>query len=200
MAKLSNRQKSNIQAKWDTGQYTKLQLSKTYKVSDVMIGKIVGKEAPANAYIVEAQMLIEDVKKFEKSSVEIQAINQAVEYRLKEIYADDKKRVKVYDLTDKILDKVSGMLDKGTKQIVAKVKQYDGKASSESLDVVNVELDPSDLKNMQETVDKASITNNTNHRHAPKQDINITQQQANITDNAPKTLDDFYIETEVING
>jgi len=196
MAKLSDRQKNNIIAKWNTGQYSKLQLAKTYKVSDVMIGKIVGKEQPSNAHIVEASLIIEKVKKFEKSSSDVQAIEQAVKYRLKNVYADDKKRVKVYDLTDGILDKVQGMLDKGTKQIVAKVKQFDGKASSESLDVVDVLLDPSDLKNMQETVDKASITNNTNARHAPKQDINLTNAQQNITENERKDMNDFYKEIE----
>ena len=183
MAKLTDRQKSNIKAKWDTGQYTKTALAKTYKVSDVMIGKIVGFEEPKNSHIVEAQMLLEEVKKFDKSSIEIQAINQAVEYRLKEKYADDKKRVKIYDLTDTVLDKVEEILKKGKKQIVMKVKEYnpDG-GNSESLDVVDVELDTSDLKNLQDTIDKASITNNVNQRHS-NQNINVQTNTAVQTNN-----------------
>jgi len=190
MAKLSERQKINMKAKWDTGQYTKIALAKLYKVSDVMVGKIVGNEDPKNSHIVEAQVYLENVKKLDKSSTEIQAINQAVEYRLKVQHSDDNKRVKVYDITEKILDKVSTMLDSGKKQVVMKVKEYSkDNGSSESLDVVDIDLDTSDLKNMQETVDKASVTNNTNQRHANSQ-IQINNQ--NNQDNKALTIEDLY--------
>ena len=168
-------------AKWDTGQYTKTQLAKTYKVNEKTIRDIVGKEEPRNAHIVEAQLMVEDVKKSEKSPNEIQAINQAVEYRLKTKYTDDKKRVKVYDLTDKLLDKVEGILNSGKKQVVMKVKEYSKEnGSTESLDVIDIDLDSNDLKNIQDTIDKASITNNVNQRHAPKTTIeNSNNQQTN---------------------
>lgn len=188
MAKLTDRQKSNIKAKWDTGQYTKTALAKTYKVDEKIIREIVGKEKPINAHIVEAQLLIEETKKSEKSPNEIQAINQAVEYRLKEKYADDKKRVKIYDLTDTVLDKVEEILKKGKKQIVMKVKEYnpDG-GNSESLDVVDVELDTSDLKNLQDTIDKASITNNVNQRHS-NQNINVQTNTAIQNNEVTQTI------------
>lgn len=188
MAKLTDRQKSNIKAKWDTGQYTKTALAKTYKVDEKIIREIVGKEKPINAHIVEAQLLIEETKKSEKSPNEIQAINQAVEYRLKEKYADDKKRVKIYDLTDTVLDKVEEILKKGKKQIVMKVKEYnpDGE-NRESLDVVNVELDTSDLKNLQDTIDKASITNNVNQRHS-NQNINVQTNTAIQNNEVTQTI------------
>lgn len=188
MAKLTDRQKSNIKAKWDTGQYTKTALAKTYKVDEKIIREIVGKEKPINAHIVEAQLLIEETKKSEKSPNEIQAINQAVEYRLKEKYADDKKRVKIYDLTDTVLDKVEEILKKGKKQIVMKVKEYnpDG-GNSESLDVVDVELDTSDLKNLQDTIDKASITNNVNQRHS-NQSINVQTNTAIQNNEVTQTI------------
>jgi len=199
MAKLSDRQKNNIIAKWNTGQYSKLQLAKTYKVSDVMIGKIVGKEQPLNAHIVEASLIIEKVKKFEKSSSDVQAIEQAVKYRLDKEFNDDNKRVKIYDLTDTVLENVLALLNKGKKQIVVKTKNYvEGKADSESLDTVDIDLDMTDLKNAQETIDKASITNNTNARHAPKQDINLTNAIQNNVDAPRKGLSDFY--KEVNNG
>lgn len=179
MAKLSDRQKNNIIAKWNTGEYTKTQLAKTYKVSEKTIRDIVGKKEPTNTHIVEAQILLEKIKNSEKTPSEIAAIDQAVKHRLEKEFHIDNKRVKIYSITDKILEKVSEMLESGTKQIVAKVKEFDGKASSESLDTVSVDLDPSDLKSMQETVDKASITNNTNARHAPKTEINNNQQNNN---------------------
>lgn len=177
MAKLTDRQRGNIIAKWNTGQYTKTALAKTYKVTEKVIRDLVGKDEPTNSHIVEAQLLIESVKKSEKSPIEIQAINQAVQYRLKEQYADDNKRVKIYDLTDKVLDLLDKKMDKGTKQVVMKVKEFskDG-GSSESLEVIDIELDTSDLKNIQDTIDKASVTNNTNDRHAKSGDVNVNSQ------------------------
>jgi len=187
MAKLSDRQKIKIKAKWDTGQYTKVALAKTYKVSDVMIGKIVGSEQPKNSHIVEAQLYIENVKKLEKSSTEIQAINQAVDNKIKEQLSIDNKRIKIDQTTDKILEKVNELLDKGKKQIVMKVKEYSKEnGSSESLDVIDVDLDTSDFKNMQDTVDKASITNNTNQRHANSQVV--VNNQNNLQQNATVEL------------
>ena len=182
MAKLTDRQRVNIIAKWNTGQYTKTALAKTYKVTEKVIRELVGKDEPTNSHIVEAQLLIESVKKSEKSPIEIQAINQAVQYRLKEQYADDNKRVKIYDLTDKVLNLLDRKMDKGTKQIVMKVKEFskDG-GSSESLEVIDVELDTSDLKNIQDTIDKASVTNNTNDRHAKNGDVNVQTNTAVVT-------------------
>jgi len=175
MAKLTDRQKANIKAKWDTGEYTKTELSKAYKVSDVMIGKIVGKEKPANAHLVEAGVVYEKAKKLEKSSAEVVAIEQAVKHRLDKEFHEDNKRIKIYDTTSKILDKVNQALDKGQKQVVVKTKDYSKEHGSvESLDTVEVDLDSSDLKNMMDTVDKASITMNVNQRHA-NSNINLNQ-------------------------
>lgn len=174
MAKLTDRQRSNIIAKWNTGQYTKTALAKTYKVTEKVIRELVGKEEPINSHIVEAQLLIESIKKSEKSPIEIQAINQAVQHRLKEQYADDNKRVKIYDLTDKLLDKVSEFLEKGKKQVIVKTKIFsDGKPIEEEITAFDIDLDASDYKNIQDTIDKASITNNTNDRHAKSGDIKV---------------------------
>lgn len=179
MAKLTDRQRSNIIAKWNTGQYTKTALAKTYKVTEKVIRELVGKEEPTNSHIVEAQLLIENIKKSEKSPIEIQAINQAVQHRLKEQYADDNKRVKIYDLTDKLLDKVSGFLEKGKKQVVVKTKIFsDGKPIEEEITAFDIDLDASDYKNLQDTIDKASITNNTNDRHAKSGDVNVNATAA----------------------
>lgn len=177
MAKLTDRQRSNIIAKWNTGQYTKTALAKTYKVTEKVIRELVGKEEPINSHIVEAQLLIESIKKSEKSPIEIQAINQAVQHRLKEQYADDNKRVKIYDLTDKLLDKVSEFLEKGKKQVIVKTKIFsDGKPIEEEITAFDIDLDASDYKNIQDTIDKASITNNTNDRHAKSGDVNVNTQ------------------------
>lgn len=41
MAKLTDRQKNNIIAKWNTGSYTKTQLAKFYKVDESTIRKVI---------------------------------------------------------------------------------------------------------------------------------------------------------------
>ena len=195
MAKLSDRQRSNIQVKYKTGIYTNIQLAKSYKTSESNIRKICDGITKENAQLVEAQVYLENVKQCDKSANEIAAINQAVEYRLKEQFSDDKKRVKVYDITDKILDKVSDMLKGGKKQIVMKVKEYSKEnGSSESLDAVNIDLDTSDLKNMQDTIDKASVTNNTNQRHAT---TNITNTNTQVSVDINQELSDEQIRKEI---
>ena len=82
MAKLSQVQKNNIIAKWSTGQYTKVQIAKAYKVTEKVIRELVGKEPPSNADIVEAGVFFEKAKKSDKSTSEINAIEQAIKYRL----------------------------------------------------------------------------------------------------------------------
>jgi len=56
VAKLTDRQKNNILAKWNTGSYTKTQLAKTYKVSEKIIRNLVGntKTKKGNIYIIQA--------------------------------------------------------------------------------------------------------------------------------------------------
>ena len=44
MAKITERQKSNIIAKWNTGEYTKVELAKYYKVSESAIRKVISGE------------------------------------------------------------------------------------------------------------------------------------------------------------
>ena len=71
MAKLKDRQRKNIKAKWNTGQYTKTQLAKTYKVDEKVIRNLVGKENPKNADIVEASVMLEGDKKALKNPIEV---------------------------------------------------------------------------------------------------------------------------------
>lgn len=181
MAKLSDRQKVNLRAKWDTGQYTKKQLAKAYKISDVMVGKIVGKEAPKNADIVEASVIVEKAKKFDKSSAEVSAIDQAVKYRLEVEFSEDQNKIKIFDTTSKILDGVANLIAGGKAQKVVTEGMGDGMSRAE---VKEYDLQPADYKNAMDTVDKASITLGVNKRHAPKSEItnnNTNGQQTNIT-------------------
>ncbi len=97
MAKISDRQKSNIIAKWDTGEYTKTSLAKLYKTSESNIRKIVGKEEPRNSHLVEAGVMLETLKKCENNANEIQAIDSAIKQRLKIDFDKDNLKVKIYE-------------------------------------------------------------------------------------------------------
>ncbi len=168
MAKLSDRQRSNIRAKFKTGQYTKAELAKSYKVDDKTIRNICKDVEQENAGIVEAQLIIEKEKKSGKSPAEIKAIDDAVKYRLEQEFNDDNNRVKVYDITSKILDKVASIIDKGHTEKSEKETGLDGITMRKT---IKHPLKPSDLGSLMNTVDKASITLNVNQRHAPKTEI-----------------------------
>jgi hypothetical protein len=178
MAKLTDRQKNNILAKWNTGEYTKTELAKAYKVSDVMIGKIVGKEEPTNSHLVEAGVLFEKAKKLEKSSAEISAIDQAIKHRLEKEYNDYNNRLKVYDITGDILDGVKNLIKGGKAQKPTTATVGDGIVES---NIVEYDLQAEHYEKAMNTVDKASIVLKVSDRHAPKVEVNnANNQQTNI--------------------
>jgi len=113
--------------------------------------------------------------------------------------ADDKIRhlKLVHGASEEILKLSSKMAESNNKQVVVKVKEYSKEhGSSESLDKIDVELDAGDLKNLAEAIDKSSITLGVNARHAPKQDINLTNAIQNNVDTPRKGLGDFYKEVD----
>lgn len=149
--KLSDRQKSNLIAKWKTGQYTKVSLAKAYKVSEAYVRKVIGGIDAENADIVEASVIVEDAKRCVNSSIEKNAIEQAVKYKLEKIYTKDNNKVKVFDVTSKLLDKVNGILDKGT--VPEKVNVGAGVQQIEPR-----ELNADDMMKLQNTTFKAGET------------------------------------------
>lgn len=172
MAKLSDRQKNNIIAKFKTGTYTNIQLAKTYKVDEKTIRNITDGISKDNADIVEAGVILEKFKKSEKSPIEISEINKAIEYRLTKEFSEDNKKVKIYDTSFKILDLVNSILKKGT--VEDKISVGDGIQKFEDR-----RLNANDAEKLANTVDKISVTTNVNPRHANtniKVDNNNLQQ------------------------
>jgi len=176
MAKLTDRQKNNIKAKWSTGQYTKTQLAKTYKVDEKVIRNVVGKEEPTNAHLVEASLMIEGAKKGLKSPIEVREIDNAVKYRLEKEYADDNKRVRVYDTSFEILETINGILKKGT--IQEKINKGDGVQDFEPRSI-----NADDALKMANAVDKISQTTNVN---TPQSQVQVNNQNNN--DNSTKEI------------
>jgi len=151
MAKITDRQKSNIIAKWKTGQYTKTSLAKLYKVDEKTIRNITDGIDTSNSDIVEASLIIEKAKKSDLSPNEIVEVNRAVEYRLKKEFSEDNKRVKVYDLAYKLVDVVEDILK--TKKVKEKINVGIGVQEFQERD-----LNTSDVKNISDTISQIGKT------------------------------------------
>lgn len=173
MAKLSDRQKNNIIAKYKTGTYTNIQLAKAYKVSEKTIRNITDGITKEHTDIVEAGVILEKAKKSEKSPIEITEINRAIEYRLKNEYKEDKKRVRIYDTSFKILNTIDGILKKGT--IEEKISIGDGVQQFEKRAINAI-----DAEKLANAVDKLSITTNVNDRHS-KSSVEVNNTNQNLT-------------------
>lgn len=184
MAKLSDRQKNNIIAKFKTGTYTNIQLAKLYKVDEKTIRNITAGISKDNADIVEAGVLLEKAKKSEKTPIEISEINKAIEYRLKQEFTEDNKRVRVYDTSFKILDAIDGILKKG--KVEEKVSVGDGVQQFEER-----YLNASDTEKLANAVDKISVTTNVNQRHSNSQ-VTVNNSNLNAQQNTVRKLTDFY--------
>lgn len=168
MAKLTDRQRNNILAKWHTGQYTKTELAKAYKVTEKVIRVLVDNQEPKNSHIVEAGVLFESAKKSEKSPIEISAIDQAIKYRLEKEFNDDNNRLKVYDVTGDILDGIKNLIKGGKAQKVTTANVGEGMKEA---NVIETDLQASDYEKAMNTVDKAAIVLKVADRHAPKSDV-----------------------------
>ena len=151
MAKLTDRKRNNIVAKWKTGVYTQRELAKTYNVDVATINKIVKEIPKENAYLVEAGVVFENAKKSTKSQQEISEINKAVEYRLKKEFSEDNKRVKVYDLSYKLIDVVEDLLK--NKKVKEKINVGIGVQEFQERD-----LNTSDVKNISDTISQIGKT------------------------------------------
>ena len=183
MAKLTERQKNNIVAKWKTGQYTLREIANLYKVDHKTIHRIVEDVPKENADIIEAQTQLEILKKSTKTPQEIAEINKSVESRLKAINDADSLKLKIYETQISAVDLIAKLLNKQKKQVPIKVKQYDsdGRVNGETVEIVELELESSDLKNFVDSVDKASQTIKVNERHANTTINNTNAQQNNFT-------------------
>lgn len=182
MAKLSDRQKNNIIAKWKTGVYTQRDLAKTYKVDVAIINRIVKEIEKENAELVEAGVLFMNAKKSTKSQQEIAEIDRAIEYRLKQEFSDDNKKVRIYDTSFKILNAIDEILKKG--KVEEKVSIGDGVQQFEER-----HLNANDTEKLANAVDKLSITTNVNQRHSSNQ-INVNTQNNIQNNNIPLSIED----------
>lgn len=180
MAKLTDRQKNNIIAKWNTGSYSKLQLAKAYKVSDVMIGKIVGKEKPIHSHIVEAGVMLESVKKFGKSSSEVKAIDNAIKYELNSIKYKEKNIENVHKNANELMNIIMEKARTGIAQKVVTVGRGQGYSNSE---VVEYDYQPEHYEKAINIVEKTAKILGTIETTPSVQiaNQNVQEKEINIT-------------------
>jgi len=127
------------------------------------------------------------------------------EYEIKiiEKVVDEEAKVKelIHSTATLAVLRQNELLAKGKKQVMLKVAQYDseGKRIGEDFEPYEVPLSSSDIKDVVESVDKASITLGVSQRHANSQvtvntQNNNTQQVAVTKEVVKKVLDEFEAE------
>lgn len=145
--------------------------------------------------VTEKQSIKADVIELEKENVTIQAKKVTVSQRVAtltdfEITILDEKVTQETGLSSLILNtqalaviRANESLTRGTKKAMTKVKQYDGegRVCGETVELFEIDLDPMDIKNNVDAVDKASITLKVSERHAPKVEVNTQNNQLNAT-------------------
>ena len=160
---ISTKKKNIIIAMWKTGEFKSYTaIAKHYKISTKTAQKIISDSTHENEDIVELGVKYEMAKKSTKNPHEINTIEKVVEERVKASNV-------IYDLTSDILEGLSKSVKAGKAQKVVIEGQGMGATMA---NVIDYDMQPEHYKQAMDTVDKASITLNVNQRHAPKAEIN----------------------------
>lgn len=101
----------------------------------------------------------------------------------------------VFSTSSLALIRNNQILTKNKKTVMLKVGQFiEGQKVGEDHEPYEIDLSPSDVKEIVDSTDKASITLGVNQRHAPKIDINNNNNQQNnhieIVGYTVKTIED----------
>jgi DNA-binding XRE family transcriptional regulator len=139
MAKLTDRQRDNILAKWNTGQYSKSELARKYKVSEKTIRNIINGQPPKYKELVEVNTAIEMLKKSEISPSERQAIDIEVKKKVdttqidNELIENNRKIAKL--LQKKIVENKDEITLNNIRQVAGTIKDIENIANPKSNDV-----------------------------------------------------------------
>ena len=165
MAKLSDKDELKLIADWKTGAYSQRDLSEKYNCSKGKVSQLTqGIEKAQNGQILTAQISVLSARAY-LSDEEMTAIMTTAQ---NEVY----NKGLVTNATQLNLVR--------TTQYLAKNKKLEKRGIGDGVQVFEeVGLGADDFKQCQDTIDKASITLKVNERHAPKQDINLTNAQQN---------------------
>lgn len=164
MARLTEQDKKLIIADYHTNKYSQRELAKKYNVSIGTVNNLTKEVTPQNEHLVNAQMSILSAK----SILPIEQMNAILNTAQEEVY----NKGLVTNATQLNLVR--------TMQYLSNNKKIEKRAIGDGVQVFEeVGLGADDFKQCQDTIDKASLTLKVNERHAPKQDINLTNAQQN---------------------
>lgn len=163
MARITDEVKEKILADFHTGKFSQRELAKKHSVSIGAVNNLTKGITPQNERLVEAQISLLSAQS-EKSEVEMNAIlNTAKD----EAY----NRGLIFNATHKLIKRATEMIDKNTK--MDKVNIGDGTQNFEP-----VELNPLDLKNLQEAIYKGGETLGVVTKAPTTQITNTNAQQS----------------------
>jgi len=173
---LSTRKKNQIIADWKAGRFQSYYaIAKHYKINEKTAKKILENIPHENAYIVEVCSIAEEAIKSVKNPVELNAVENAV-----------KERLKVHEITHDILDGISKLTKGGKAQKVVTESEGGG---SNSAKVIDYDLQADDYKKLADAVDKVSVTQGINQRHA-NTNLQVNTQVNNETN--IQNIEEFY--------
>lgn len=144
-----------------------------------------GKNQPLKDALVEHEEKKATLKEEKSTLVEKASKLSDFEITILEEVVEDEtaKKNLVASTATMALIRSNQQLTRGKKTAMTKVKTYDskGNVNGETIELFEIELEPRDLKDHVELIDKASVTLKVNDRHAPKTTINNNNaQQTNI--------------------
>ena len=142
---ISTKKKNIIIAMWKTGNFKSYtSIAKHYKISTKTAQKILGENSHDNEDIVDLGVQYEMAKISTKNPHEITSIEKVVNDRLK-----------VSNMTNKVLDKLNGFIDGGKAKKVITVGQGMGISQSE---IVEYDMQPEHYEKIINTIHKAGQT------------------------------------------
>ena len=164
MAKLSDYDKKLLLADYHTNKYSQRELAKKYNVSIGTVNNLTKEVTPQNEHLVNAQISILSAK----SILPIEHLNAILNTAQEEVYNKG------------LVTNASQLNLIRTTQYLANNKKLEKRGVGDGVQIFEeVGLGADDFKQCQDAIDKASITLKVNERHAPKQDINLTNAQQN---------------------
>lgn len=164
MAKLSEQDKKNLIADWKTGRFSQRELVEKYGASKGTVGNLTKGIEQKNGHIVDAQITVLTAKAILPPE-EMGAIMLTAQ---EEIYNNQL----VTNATQLNLVRITEHISVNKK--LEKINVGDGVQQFEE-----VGLGSGDYLNIQNAIDKASITLKVSDRHAPRQEIKVEQGMQN---------------------
>lgn len=192
MARITDNDKNLIIADYHTGKYSQRDLAKKYDVSIGTINKITKEINPENEHLVNAQMSLLSAKAYLTNEQMNAIMNTAKEELFNKGLVTNASQLAVIRSTQQ--------LARNSKKAMTKVKQYNegGQVCGESIELYEIELDSTDIKNNVDSIDKASITLGVSQRHANSQvniqNTNAIQANIDLSKMNDKEISSYYLD------